>query len=68
MTKSFRLSPALAGMTSAIALFASAAPTWAQDSAASDETADAQDSGTIIVTAQRRSENLQDVPVLSSRI
>ena len=59
MTRSLRLTPAFAGMTSAFALFASAAPAWAQNSA---DGADEEDSGAIIVTAQRRSENLQDVP------
>jgi iron complex outermembrane receptor protein len=62
MTTSIRLSPAIASMTSALALLASAAPVWAQDSAASETTADAADPGAIIVTAQRRSEDLQDVP------
>ncbi len=62
MTKRFRLSPAIAGMTSAFALFASASPAMAQDSADRDELPAAEDSNAIIVTAQRRSENLQDVP------
>lgn len=62
MTKPFRPSRAIAGMTSAIALFASAAPAWAQDKAGTEDDANSAESGAIIVTAQRRSENLQDVP------
>ncbi|MFM7404076.1 MAG: TonB-dependent receptor plug domain-containing protein, partial [Erythrobacter sp.] len=62
MTTPIRLMPAITGMTSALALLASAAPVWAQDSAASEVTDDQANAGTIIVTAQRRSEDLQDVP------
>jgi len=62
MTMPIRLRPAITGMTSALALFASAAPVWAQDSAPSEASDDQADSGAIIVTAQRRSEDLQDVP------
>lgn len=39
-----------------------ATPAWAQDAAA-DAATEAEDSGDIIVTAQRRAENVQDVPI-----
>jgi iron complex outermembrane receptor protein len=55
-------------MTSALALFASAAPVWAQDSAASESADDRADSGVIIVTAQRRAQNLQEVPAAVSAL
>ena len=46
----------------ALALVAFAAPAYAQDAAAEDENAP----GEIVVTAQKRSENVQDVPVAVS--
>ncbi|GAB4473008.1 MAG: TonB-dependent receptor [Erythrobacter tepidarius] len=49
-------------MTSAIALLASAYPAAAQDNPAAENDDANAASGAIIVTAQRRSENLQDVP------
>jgi iron complex outermembrane receptor protein len=68
MTTPIRLRPAITSMTSALALFASAAPVWAQGSAASESTDDRADAGVIIVTAQRRSENLQEVPAAVSAL
>jgi iron complex outermembrane recepter protein len=51
--------------TTALAMLATALPVWAQDAApAEDATAPAE----IIVTAQKRSERLQDVPVAVSVI
>ncbi len=50
--------------TSALALLATTAPAFAQDAAAEDEAAPAE----IVVTAQKRSERLQDVPVAVSVI
>ncbi|MDJ0643483.1 MAG: TonB-dependent receptor [Erythrobacter sp.] len=52
---------ALAGMTSAIALAAIPSQTLAQDAEISSDTA-AEDDNVIVVTAQRRAEDLQDVP------
>ena len=50
--------------SSALALIAAALPAWAQDAAAEeDNTAPAE----IVVTAQKRSERLQDVPVAVSQ-
>ena len=40
-----------------------ASPAWAQTAPAVDENAEASDQGEIIVTAQRRAERLEDVPV-----
>ena len=40
-----------------------ACPAWAQTAPAVDENAEASDQGEIIVTAQRRAERLEDVPV-----
>ena len=48
--------------TTALAFFAIAMPAWAQDAAESDEGL----AGEIVVTAQKRSERLQDVPVAVS--
>jgi len=48
--------------SSALALIALATPAFAQDSAAEDDSAN----GEIIVTAQKRSENLQDIPLAVS--
>lgn len=68
MTTPIRLRPAIMSMTSALALFASAAPVWAQESAASESTDERADSGVIIVTAQRRAQNLQEVPAAVSAL
>ena len=51
--------------TTALAFFATALPAWAQDSAPAEEEAAPAE---IIVTAQKRSERLQDVPVAVSVI
>ncbi len=57
MTRDFRT----ALLISASILFVSAAPAFAQDAAAEDV-----DTNQIIVTAQKKSENLQDVPIAVS--
>lgn len=65
MTIRVRLYPALAGMTSTLALCATAAPAMAQDSSGADTQAGQEQGGVsdIIVTAQRRQESVQDVPI-----
>ncbi|MFN3864241.1 MAG: TonB-dependent receptor [Erythrobacter sp.] len=63
MAQRIRLDPTIVGMASAFALFASASPARAQDSVGTDDAAAAEGSDVIIVTAQRRAENLQDVPI-----
>ena len=50
--------------TTALAFFATALPAWAQEAPADD----GADSGEIIVTAQKREENLQDIPLAVSVI
>jgi iron complex outermembrane receptor protein len=60
-TKSKALKHALIGSTAV--LLATASPAWAQASAAGDDTAGENAAGDIIVTAQRRSEKLENVPV-----
>ena len=62
----FRLNPTLGAMSSAIALFASSAPAFAQDDAGEDDQAQRGGVSDIIVTAQRRAESVQDVPIAIS--
>ncbi|WDA41356.1 TonB-dependent receptor [Erythrobacter sp. BLCC-B19] len=63
MKSRFSLTPALAGMTSAIALLATHAPAMAQADDTADPSADQGGVSDIIVTAQRRQESVQDVPI-----
>lgn len=59
------LQPILLTGVAIAAMTAGAVPAMAQDAAASDAAAPADDAGTneIIVTAQKRAQNLQDVPI-----
>ena len=64
MTSSRKINVLKCALISGTALIAIAAgPAWAQTTPAVDENAEASDQGEIIVTAQRRAERLEDVPV-----
>lgn len=60
----------LASMASCLALAVSGSGVWAQDAATEQEQVETQDASygvnTIIVTAQKRAENVQDVPIAIS--
>ncbi|WP_394730079.1 TonB-dependent receptor [Altererythrobacter sp. GH1-8] len=66
MTLRSSKSLALAGTCSALALAAFASPAMAQDDAAPQEAEEQSGVSTIIVTAQRREESVQDVPIAIS--
>jgi iron complex outermembrane recepter protein len=64
MTISRKISALKSALISSTALLSIAAsPAWGQTTPAADATAKASDQGEIIVTAQRRAERLEDVPV-----
>ena len=58
--------PVLIASASAVALLSSAAPALAQSAASGGASGDTRTVGEVVVTAQRRSENLQKVPLAVS--